>query len=147
MSAERKALREDLIAAVTAARADIPVLAGRPIISAWTQDVDAKALPVIGVSVPAESRRDLTQDAVEQDFRAIVVVKIAHPGGDTPTTEDALDDIAEGLADPIEAALMADGRDVALISSAIEVSGAGSPRIGTLTLTFAAQTIRGRTSP
>lgn len=147
MSLERKALRAALIAAVQDAAAVIPGLAGRPVLSAWAQEIDAKALPVIGVSVPAESRRELAQDTVEQDFRAVVVVKIAHPGGDSPYTEDALDDIAEGLADPIEAALMADGRDVALISSAIEVSGAGSPRIGTLTLTFAAQATRGRTSP
>jgi hypothetical protein len=147
MSLERKALRADLVAAVQDAASGIFGLAGRPVLSAWTQDVDAKALPVIGVSVPAESRRDLAQDTVEQDFRAIVVVKIAHPGGDASDTEDALDDIAEGLAGPIEADLLANGRDVALISSAIEVSGACSPRIGTLTLTFAAQTTRGRTSP
>ena len=147
MSTERRALRDALIAAVTDAKVEVPALASRPVLSAWAPVIDPKALPVIGVAVPAESRREIAQDTVEQDFRAVVVVKIAHPGGDTTVTEDALDEIAEALIGPIEAALLVNGRDVALISSAIDLSGEGSPRIGTLTLTFAAQTTRGRTSP
>lgn len=147
MSAERKALRADLLTALAAAQADIPVLAGRPVISAWTQDLSPEALPVIGLAVPLEEREPASQDTDLQELQAIVVVKIAHRGGDDPDLEDALDDIAEDLVGPLEVALMTLRRDVALKSSAIQISKEGSPRIGTLTLTFAAQTWRSRTRP
>lgn len=147
MSVERKALRADLIAAVEAVQSALPLLAGRPIISAWTQDISEGALPVIGISVPLEERQEAAQDTDGQDLRAIVVVKLRHKGGDSPDLEDDLDDIAEGLIGPIETALMTDRRDVALKSSAIQISEKGSPRIGTLTLTFSAQTWRSRTRP
>lgn len=147
MSVERKGLRADLIAAVTTAQASVAILAGRPIISAWTQDISEGALPVIGIAVPLEEREEVSQDTDGQDLRAVVVVKLAHKGGDSPALEDALDDIAEALVGPIETSLVTGRRDVALKSSAIQISEKGSPRIGTLTLTFSAQTWRSRTRP
>ncbi|MBN8294909.1 hypothetical protein JI664_23260 [Rhodobacter sp. NTK016B] len=147
MSIQRKTLRRDLIVAVSAAADDFPVLAGRPLISAWSKAVDPSALPVIGVAVPTEQREAVAQDSDGQEFRAVVVVKIACPGNDTSEAEDTLDDAAEALIGPIEDALMTDTRDVALISSAIDISDSGSPRVGTLTLTFGASTIRARNIP
>ena len=47
--------------------------------------------------------------------------------GDGPQIEDALDDAAEALADPIEMALMTTTRDVALVSSAIDITGRDRP--------------------
>ena len=147
MSLQRKAFRAELLAAVAAAQPGIPALAGRPVISAWTQDISAEALPVIGVTVPSEEREPAAQDTDAQDMRGVVVVKIGHKGGDNADLEDALDDIAEAMVGPIESALMTDSRDVALRSSSIQISDKGSPRIGTLTLTFSAQTWRSRTRP
>lgn len=147
MSAERKALRADLLAAVEDVRQTLPEFLDHPLILAWSQNLDPSVLPVIGIAVPSEQRRALSQDVDEQDFRAIVVVKTACPGNDSTQAEDALDDLAEAFGGPVEAALMTDTRDVALQSSAIEISAAGSPRVGTLTLTYAVQTLRARTRP
>lgn len=147
MSTERKTLRADLLAAVATARSAHAPLAGCAIISAWTLALDPSALPVIGVSVPTERRDPAAQDTIAQDFQAVVVVKMTHKGGDGPQIEDALDDAAEALADPIEMALMTTTRAVALVSSAIDITGQGSTRVGTLTLTFGVQTWRARITP
>ncbi|WP_127109927.1 hypothetical protein [Pararhodobacter zhoushanensis] len=147
MSAERKALREDLRVAVAAVMAGNPTWAGKSIISAWTTNLSPDALPVIGVATPTEERDAAAQDTDFQTFVAVVVVKRAHKGGDGTELEDTLDDDAEALVGPIEAGVQAQGRDFALRSSAIEISGEGSPRIGTLTLTFGATTTRARILP
>lgn len=147
MSAERKALRAALRDAVASAIADHAPLAGRPIISAWTTKIDPSALPLVGVTTPSEEREPLAQDTDGQNFLAVVVVKRAHEGGDGTELEDTLDDDAEALVGPIEAGVQTLTRDFALRSSAIEISGEGSPRIGTLTLTFGAQTTRARNLP
>ncbi|PWE26647.1 hypothetical protein C4N9_20490 [Pararhodobacter marinus] len=147
MSIQRKTLRRDLISAVRRAADDFPQLVGRPLISAWSQALDPTSLPVIGIAVPTELREAVAQDSDGQEFRAIVVVKIACPGDDSSKGEDTLDDAAEALIGPIEDALMTDTRDVALISSAIDISDSGSPRVGTLTLTFGASTTRARNIP
>lgn len=147
MSTQRKTLRADLMTSVLAARSAYAPLAGCKVLSAWTQALDPTALPVIGISVPSEQRDAAAHDTDAQEFRAIVVVKIAHKGGDDTDLEDALDNAAEALIAPIETALITETRDAALISSAIDITGSGSPRIGTLTLTFGAQTWRARLNP
>ncbi|MBN8291031.1 hypothetical protein JI664_03545 [Rhodobacter sp. NTK016B] len=153
MSAERKALRADLRAAVASAIAEHAPLAGARIVSAWAQDISPDALPIVGIAVPTEGREPATMDTMAQDFRAVVVVKMKAKGlngTDGPEAENALDDAAIALIDPIEAALMrgtGPARDVALQSSAIDISGTGSPRIGTLTLTFGVQSWCARMQP
>lgn len=154
MSARRKALRADLIAAVETSTALYEPLAGRPVISAWAQDLDPRTLPVVGVALPLEQRDPLAMDTESVDYTVIVVVKLgiaSSTNTDGPGGEDALDDAAEALIRPIEDSLIASGsvtaRDVALRSSAIEISGTGSPRVGTLTLTFGVTEWRARTRP
>lgn len=154
MSAERKAMRSDLVAALQTAMAAHVPLAGRKIVSAWSQDLDPASLPVVGVAVPLEEREPATMDTDQLEFRAVVVVKAKFAGAsgtDGTEAEDWLDDAAEALVGPVEAALMTDGatdaRGVALRSSAIEISGTGSPRVGTLTLTFGVTQLRARTRP
>lgn len=153
MSAERKALRADLRAALASIAAEVPALAGVKVISAWSQSVDPKALPVLGVTVPTEEVEPISFDVEQLDMRAIIVAKVAITGADGtdgPEGEDELDDLALALCAPIEAALIREtgpARDAELRSSAIEISGTGSPRVGTLTLTFGVQTTRDRTRP
>lgn len=146
MSSTRKALRADLIEALAEVVTGT-ALAAAPVISAWSQSLDPATLPVIGVTVPTEERSPAAMDADEVQITAIIVIKRIAPGDDSTDLEDALDDDAEALIGPLEAAMQGASRDFALRSSAIEISGAGSPRIGTLTLTFSASVWRGRTLP
>lgn len=147
MSDQRKALRADLRAAVETVIAGNPSWAGKSIISAWTTNLSPDALPVIGITTPSETREPAATDTDAVTLLAVVMVKRKHSGGDGTEIEDELDDDAEALIGPIEVALMNGARDVALRSSAIDVTSEGSPRIGTLTLTFAIETHRGRTQP
>lgn len=132
MSALRKAARAALADAVDLAITAIPALAGARRISAWVQNIDPASLPAIGVATPAEERAVGAMNLDEVRVIGVVVVKRA--GGDD--LEDQLDDDAEALIGRLEAAMTAAGTDCDLRSSAMDVSGAGSPRIGTLTLTF-----------
>ncbi|WP_190305661.1 hypothetical protein [Roseicitreum antarcticum] len=147
MSGERKALRADLRAAIDGIKSLYGPLATAPVISAWAQSLDPKALPVIGVATPSEECSAATQDTTALDLTAVVVIKrVERTGDDGTALEDALDDDAEALIGPIEAAMQSARRDFELRSSAIDIS-AGSPRVGTLTLTFAASDHRARTIP
>ncbi len=132
MTTARKDARTDAYSALQDIVAATPALDGVTILSAWRQDLDSKSLPAIGIATPSERHERLSQDGTEARIALVVVLKRA--GGDS--LEDALDDDAEALIDPLIAALIRTDRDVMLSSSATDISGAGSPRIGTLTLTF-----------
>lgn len=132
MSAPRKQARADLNAAISGLIMPGGSLAGAQIISAWAQNIDARALPAVGVATPAEQREAIGQGTDQATITAVVVIK--RSGGDD--LEDILDDDAEALIPAIQAALKTTTRDCALATSAVDLNGAGSPRIGTLTLTF-----------
>jgi hypothetical protein len=147
MSSARKALRAELIDALETITLACEPLADVPVISAWSRDLSPDALPVIGVAIPTEERTAAAQDTDETTLTVVVVVKRAAAGDDSTDTEDALDDDAESLIGPLEDAMQGPSRDFALRSSAIDISGEGSPRIGTLTLTFGATILRARNLP
>lgn len=132
MSAARKTARADLKTVIDSLIDLGGPLAGAQIISAWAQNIDAKALPAVGVATPTEQRAPLSQDTDQATIAAVVVIKRA--GGDD--LEDILDDDAEALGPVIEAGLKTTTRDCAMTTSAVDINGTGSPRVGTLTLTF-----------
>jgi hypothetical protein len=132
MSAPRKQVRADLKTVIDGLIAAGQPLAGARVISAWAQNIDANALPAVGIATPSEQRAALSQETDQATITAVVVIK--RRGGDD--LEDDLDDDAEALIPAIEAGLKTTTRDCALTTSAVDINGAGSPRVGTLTLTF-----------
>lgn len=148
MSADRAALRADLRAAIATVQAAHAPLTGARLISAWAQSLDPKSLPAIGVATPAETHEAIAQDTVELRLTAVVVVKRLEPNGDDGTAlEDALDADAAALIEGLEQAVVLRARNFECQSAAIDVSGTGSPRVGTLTLTFGATVWRARNNP
>lgn len=131
MSAARKALRAQAAMALQAILPGTP-LAGARVLSAWRQDLDSQSLPALGFATPSTRFEPASEDTTQSSTTLVLVVKRA--GGDD--LEDLLDDDAEAIGMPLVEALMQVDRGVELTSSAIDISGAGSPRIGTLTLTF-----------
>lgn len=149
MSAARKVLRADLRDALAAILPGYAPLAGRPVISAWSTDFDASSYPLIGVATPGTTYLDPpAMDTNETIMSAVVVVKRAKPDGTDGTgLEDLLDDDEAALAPALIGALISAQRAVELRSSAINISDTGSPRIGTLTLTFEVTQMVARINP
>lgn len=128
----RKAVRAEVYAALNLILTAVPRLSNARVVSAWRPALDVKSLPAIGIATPSE-RFEPTDQSTTQGRVALVIV-LKRTGDDD--LEDQLDDDAEALIDPLIDALIREDRGVELSSSAIDISADGSPRIGTLTLTF-----------
>ena len=100
--------------------------------SAWAQNIDPTALPVVGIATP---REDKTSSGLAESERVITAVVVMKRRGD-----DDLDDVLDADSVEAEVTLLTAFETVAeqclLRTTEIRIDGDGSSRIGTLTMTF-----------
>lgn len=123
----RVAVRDGLAAA--------PALSGFTVLRAWGQNIDADALPALGVFIPREL---VAVSDVSQQLRVPeIVVQVRRAGGDD--LEDLLDADAAAIEPVVEAILAAAGTgEHGLASTDIDISGEGKARVGKMNLMFRA---------
>lgn len=128
MTHPRAEFRADVRTALLAA----PRFAGFTLLSAWAQNIDAEALPVMAVATPREDKT-LTGHTEAQRVTSVVVV-IKRLGDDD--LEDFLDDDSDAAEIAVLAALDGANQEAVLQSTETRLDGAGDRRVGTLTMTF-----------
>ena len=101
-------------------------------IPAWSGNISAESLPVIGVVTPQERASFLTLDAFERSTLLQVVVK--RLGGDE--LEDQLDDDADAIEDCVGSAIREAGFPILPEDLSIVINGDGEQRIGTAIVNF-----------
>jgi hypothetical protein len=124
----RSAIRAGLRAALAAD----PTYGAVRQISAWSQNVDAASLPIIGVVTPKEIKDLDGLKTSERETTLLVVLK--RIGGED--LEDQLDD--DSAAIEIVALTALSGMDLGaeLMATDLTLDGSGERRVGTLTMTF-----------
>jgi len=118
--------------AVRAALVADPRFAGFTLLSAWSQNIDAEALPVMAVATPREDK-SLTGHTEAQRVTSLAVV-IKRMGDDD--IEDDLDDDSDAAEIAVLAALDGEHQQAVLQSTETRLDGSGDRRVGTLTMTF-----------
>lgn len=111
-----------------------PYFAGVEVMSAWSTNVDAETLPVLGVATPRESKDQDAQNSAERATTAIVVLK--RLGGED--IEDVLDIDSDHVEVLVLGVIRTMGLDAMLDQTDIGIDGAAERRVGTLTMTFRA---------
>jgi hypothetical protein len=101
-------------------------------LSAWSENISADLLPVIGVVTPSERNSPDTHGSNEKSTLLQVVLK--RLGGED--IEDRLDDDSAAMEVLVPAALRGAGVSGVLEETTTAVNGDGDRRIGTLTMSY-----------
>lgn len=101
-------------------------------LSAWTGNISADSLPVLGVVTPQERVRDNTFETFERS--ALLQIVLKRLGADD--LEDILDQDADAIEAAVFGALMAQGFNTRPEEVTITLNGEGEQRIGTVIVTL-----------
>lgn len=124
--------RSEYRAVVRAAMAADPRLGDVTQLSAWSENIDMKALPVLGVVTPSERISIPNRGQTERGTLLQVVLK--RRGGQD--LEDILDEDAEAIVACVIAALGSQHHQCIPEEVSMPINGDGQSRVGTIVVNF-----------